>query len=321
MRNAFVKTLLALAEHHPNLWLMTGDLGFGVLEPFAARYPDRYINAGVAEQNMLGVAAGLALANPQNQIFTYSIGNFGTLRCLEQIRNDVCYHNLNIKIVAVGGGLAYGSHGYTHHAVEELAILRTLPNMTVIAPGDPLETDWAVRQLALISGPAYLRLGKAGEPQVHSETLDPTHHPLSEPFVLSSSPQDRPDVMLLSTGGMLEVAVSAADRLAVQGVVAQVLSVPVLKPFPAQAIRSLLSIAKTQVIVTLEEHVPEGGLHSAVCQALASTPNHPPVMAAALMPEVVGKIGSQTYLRGLSGLSPEAVAASVFQQLAMCAKG
>ncbi|MEB3206644.1 MAG: transketolase C-terminal domain-containing protein [Vampirovibrionales bacterium] len=320
MRNAFVKTLLTLAQHHPNLWLMTGDLGFGVLEPFAERYPDRYINAGVAEQNMLGVAAGLALANPQNQIFTYSIGNFGTLRCLEQIRNDVCYHNLNIKIVAVGGGLAYGSHGYTHHAVEELAILRTLPSMTVMAPGDPLETDWAVRQLALISGPAYLRLGKAGEPQIHAQPIDPTH-PLSEPFVLPSSHQGRLDVMLLSTGGMLEVAVSAADRLALQGVFAQVVSVPLLKPFPAQAIRSLISNTKTQVIVTLEEHVPEGGLHSVVCQTLASSPNHPPVVAAALMPEVVGKIGSQAYLRSLSGLSPEAVAASVFQQLAMCVKG
>jgi transketolase len=162
MRTAFIKALTDLAETDNRIWLVTGDLGFSVLEEFASRFPDRYLNVGVAEQNMTGVAAGLAMSG--KIVFTYSIANFPTLRCLEQVRNDVCYHNANVKIVAVGGGLAYGAQGYTHHAIEDLAILRALPNIRVIAPGDPAETRAAVMAIVNTPGPCYLRLGKAGEP-------------------------------------------------------------------------------------------------------------------------------------------------------------
>src|SRR6266545_8410033 len=130
MRGAFIETLNALAAGNPRIWLVCGDLGYSVLESFARAFPDRYVNAGVAEQNMTGLAAGLALAG--NIALTYSIANFPVMRCLEQIRNDVCYHRLNVKIVAVGGGLAYGPAGYTHHGVEDLAIMRVMPNMTVL---------------------------------------------------------------------------------------------------------------------------------------------------------------------------------------------
>ncbi len=143
MRTAFVETLCELAAADPRICLVTGDLGYSVLERFQERFPDRYINAGVAEQNMTGVAAGLALAGwiP----FTYSIANFPTMRCLEQIRNDVCHHQLPVRIVAVGGGFAYGPAGYTHHGVEDLAVMRSLIGMTVLAPGDPHETRLATR--------------------------------------------------------------------------------------------------------------------------------------------------------------------------------
>ena len=137
MRTAFTETLCKLAEQNQRIWLLTGDLGFSVLERFAERFPGRYVNMGVAEQNMMGVAAGLALCG--KVVFTYSIANFPVMRCLEQIRNDVCYHNLNVKIVAVGGGVAYGAMGYSHHAVEDLAVMRAMPNMTVLAPGDAVE--------------------------------------------------------------------------------------------------------------------------------------------------------------------------------------
>ncbi len=125
MRTAFIEELIALAERDDRIWLVCGDLGYSVLDAFSNRFPDRYLNAGVAEQNMTGIAAGLALTG--KVVFTYSIANFPIMRCLEQIRNDVCYHKLNVKIVAVGGGLAYGSHGYTHHGVEDLAIMSALP--------------------------------------------------------------------------------------------------------------------------------------------------------------------------------------------------
>jgi len=137
MRDAFIRTLLDVAARDPRVMLVTGDLGFNVLEPFAERFPEQFLNAGVAEQNMTGVAAGLALSG--HVVFTYSIANFPTLRCLEQIRNDVCIHGANVVVVAVGGGLAYGNLGATHHGTEDLAIMSALPAMTVFAPGDPIE--------------------------------------------------------------------------------------------------------------------------------------------------------------------------------------
>src|SRR6185295_15470700 len=159
MRTAFVHTVTDLASHDRRITLITGDLGFGVMEGFARAYPHQLLNIGVAEQNMTSVAAGMALAG--RVVFTYSIGNFPTLRCLEQIRNDACYHMADVKVVSVGGGFAYGALGMSHHATEDLAIMRALPNMVVVAPADPLETAAAVRAVAARPGPCYLRLGRA----------------------------------------------------------------------------------------------------------------------------------------------------------------
>src|SRR5437667_4581521 len=165
MRSAFFDTLVRLAEDDERITLVVGDLGFGVIEPFARRFPDRFLNAGVAEQNMTGIGAGMALSG--KVVFTYSIANFPTLRCLEQVRNDVCYHAADVKIVAVGGGFAYGSLGMTHHATEDLALMRALPGMVVVAPGDPIEVELATRAVVEHRGPCYLRLGRVGEPCVH----------------------------------------------------------------------------------------------------------------------------------------------------------
>jgi transketolase len=161
MRTTFIQTLCEIAERDERVWLLTADLGYSVLEPFAERFPSRFLNVGVAEQNMIGVAAGLAHSGKMP--FVYSIANFPTLRCFEQIRNDVCYHEANVKIVAVGGGFAYGAQGYTHHGVEDLGVMRLLPNMIVVAPGDPVETRGATLAMAAHRGPCYLRLGKARE--------------------------------------------------------------------------------------------------------------------------------------------------------------
>src|SRR5438270_3981333 len=159
MRLSFIRSLCEAAGRDARVHLLTADLGYSVVEPFAAAFPKRFTNVGVAEQNLIGVAAGLALCG--KCVFVYSIANFPTLRCLEQIRNDVCYHNLNVKIVAVGGGLAYGPQGYTHHGLEDLGVMLLMPNMTVVAPGDPIETRLATRAIAQKPGPCYLRLGKA----------------------------------------------------------------------------------------------------------------------------------------------------------------
>jgi len=161
MRNAFIETLTKAAAQDPRIFLVVGDLGFSVIEDFANKFPDRFLNAGVAEQNMTGVAAGLAMAG--FKVFTYSIANFPTLRCLEQVRNDICYHGLDVTIVAVGGGLGYGSLGYSHHAVQDMACLRGFPGILMATPGDPSETKAVTHALLQYQGPAYLRLGKGGE--------------------------------------------------------------------------------------------------------------------------------------------------------------
>ncbi len=227
MRSAFFRTLLESASADPRITLIVGDLGFGVVEPLAEQRPAQFLNAGVAEQNLTGVAAGMALMG--RIVFTYSIANFPTLRCFEQIRNDVCYHRANVKIVALGGGFAYGALGMTHHATEDLAVMRALPEMTVVAPGDPVEAALATRALIQQAGPGYLRLGRAGEPALHGSDVT---------FQLGKAIQvrDGKDLTLISTGGMLYTGVAAAAQLDALGVHSRVLSMHTLKPLDEHAI-------------------------------------------------------------------------------------
>lgn len=259
MRTAFLETLCELAGKDERLWLLAGDLGYGTLDRFCERFPKRFINVGVAEQNMTGIAAGLALCN--KIVFTYSIANFPTMRCLEQIRNDVCYHNASVKIVAVGGGLAYGAQGYTHHGVEDLAVMRSMPNMTIVAPGDPVEARLATKAIYDCEGPCYLRLGKAKEPIVHSSEPD---FQIGKLLVL----RDGTDVTLISTGGMLKRTMETADMLGQFGINARVVSMHTLKPVDHEALHSALS--NVPILVTIEEHSVHGGLGGVVAESLLS---------------------------------------------------
>lgn len=295
MRTAFIKTLIELAREDKRIWLLVGDLGYSVVEPFAQEFPDRFINVGVAEQNMTGIATGLALCD--KIVFTYSIANFPTLRCLEQIRNDVCYHNANVKIVAVGGGLAYGALGVTHHGTEDLAIMRALPNMTVIAPGDPVEAALATRVIAERAGPCYLRLGKAGEPIVHRE-------PPNLQTGRAITVREGSDVTLIATGGVLYNTVQAGELLAQQGIQARVLSMPTLKPLDTEAV--LAAARETGAIITIEEHSIIGGLGSAVGEVLAESGNsHISFKRLGIKDAFCSHVGSQEYLRRTYGLAIE----------------
>jgi transketolase len=272
-----------------------------VVEPFAGRFPKRFLNAGVAEQNMTGIATGLALCS--KVVFTYSIANFPTLRCLEQIRNDVCYHRADVKIVAVGGGFAYGSLGITHHATEDLAIMRALPGMVVVVPGDPVETEHATRAIAAHAGPCYLRLGRAGEVPVHQSHIV---------FRIGKAIAVRTggDVALISTGGVLPVAVAVAERLAREGVQARVLSMHTVKPLDAGAV--LAAARETRAIVTIEEHSVIGGLGGAVAEVLAESGELQIPFKRLGLPSVFSShVGSQEYLRAAYGLSEDAVLASL----------
>lgn len=305
MRTAFIKQLFELAEQDERIVLITGDLGFGVVTPFMEQLPRQFVNAGVAEQNMTGMAAGMALSG--KIALTYSIANFPTLRCLEQVRNDVCYHNANVKIVSVGGGFTYGAMGATHHAIEDLAVMRALPGLVVVAPGDPVEARAATRAIVAHSGPCYLRLGKAGEPVVHSSAID---------FELGKAIRMREgtDATLICIGGILQNTIRAADRLAAQGIEARVLSMHTLKPLDVEAVLS--AARETEAIFTVEEHSILGGLGTAVAEVLAEAEGiKAPLKRIGVPPAFSPHIGNQEYMLQCHGLTSEAIAKTVVDAL------
>lgn len=303
MRTTFINALIRKAETDPDVWLLNADLGFSVLEPFAQRFPDRYLNVGVAEQNMIGIAAGIAMTG--GKVFVYSIANFPTQRCLEQIRVDVCYHQAHVVVVAVGGGFAYGSQGYTHHAIEDLAVMRCLPGMRVGAPGDPAETEALVDTFVANPGPAYLRLGRDGEPRIHQQPVS---------VKIPNLVRDGDDVAIISTGGILSESVVAAERLLAQGISARVISVPMLKPLDGAELLRLLHGVK--LIVTLEEHGLVGGLRDAVAPLLASAGSHARLVALGVEDgQTRGVILSQQSMRRYCGIDAEGVANAVTSSL------
>jgi transketolase len=301
MRSAFFRSLMELAERDERVNLIVGDLGFGVIESFAQRFPKRFLNVGVAEQNMTGIAAGMALSG--KIVFTYSIANFPILRCLEQVRNDVCYHGANVKIVAVGGGLAYGSLGATHHATEDLAIMRSLPQMVVLAPGDPVETRAATEALVAHTGPCYMRLGRAGEPDVHRS-------PIKFRIGRAIQVSDGSDLTLISTGGMLETVVQVAEQLRTTSIQARVLSMHTVQPLDAAAV--LAAARDTHAVFTIEEHSVTGGLGGAVAEVLAESSESPSIFRRFGLPPAFSRIvGTQEYLRTHHGLSVASLAGTI----------
>lgn len=301
MRSTFIQTLAEAAASDPRVTLVVGDLGFGVVVDFAKRFPSQFLNAGVAEQNMTGVAAGMAMAG--KIVFTYSIANFPTIRCLEQIRNDICYHNANVVVVVVGGGYSYGALGMTHHATEDLALMRALPQMTVLAPGDPVETAAATKAAAAGIGPVYLRLGRDKEPIVHKKPIDWS-------VGKALTVREGTDLTLISTGGMLATAVAVADMLADREVSTRVLSMHTLKPLDSDAV--LAAARQTGRIATIEEHSILGGLGGSVAEVLceADIPNVR-FRRIGLPSHFTKAVGDQDYLRKLHGLDP----LSIIEQL------
>ncbi len=294
MRNAFFDELVTLAHRHDNIALVTGDLGYGVIEEFAETFPDRFINAGVAEQNMTGLAAGMA--SEGYHVFTYSIANFPTFRCAEQIRNDVAYHDLPVTVVVVGGGLSYGNLGYSHHAVQDYALMRTMPGMRIAAPGDPLETRAALRHLVGNPGPSFLRLGKVGEPTWHTEVPDVTPGAWL-PVAKGNAGAD----VLVTTGAALQVAMQRHDT-ADAGAKPTVFALPLWGRDVKKA--QVEQAARFDEIHTMEDHLVDGGFGSWMLESLNAARAATAVRVEALDPAVTGSVGSQATLNGLGGLRP-----------------
>jgi transketolase len=255
MRNAFAKAVTELSDVYPDLVMLAGDIGNRLFDEMKEKHPNRFLNCGVAEANMTGVAAGLAASGMRP--ITYTITPFNTVRCLEQIRLDVCYPNLPVIIVGTGAGLSYSGLGATHHSMEDIALLRTLPNMHVVCPADPVEVRLAVADALRLGAPTYIRIGKKGEPNVHQ----------SEPhFQIGKgiSIREGNDIALVSVGNMLPEAVATADLLLASGISAQVISLHTVKPLDQLLLSNLF--ANKKLVVVLEEHALIGGASSAILE-------------------------------------------------------
>ena len=305
MRDTFTRCLEAYAETHPELVLITGDLGFGVLKAFMERFPEKFINAGIAEQAMMSMAAGLALEG--KTVVVYSIGNFPTLRCLEQIRNDCAYHNANVNVVCVGGGFVYGALGMSHHATEDLAVMRALPDVVVFAPCDKVEAVAVAKAAAAHPGTCYIRLGRGGE-KVARETI--------ETFTIGKAipVQEGSRVAIFTTGDIYGEASIAAELLAKQGITPTVYTFPTVKPLDEEIVRRCAM--EHELIVTCEEHNVLGGLGSAVAEVLAEAPGKARLVRVGITGSYCATVGTQQHLRKLYGLTGEQICARILKELA-----
>lgn len=298
MRTSFINQLIEEARTNDKVFLLVGDLGYHVVEPFAAEFPDRFVNVGIAEQNMAGIAAGLSMSG--YNVYFYSIGNFPTLRCLEQIRNDIAYHKVSVKVVAVGGGYAYGSLGATHQATEEIGCLRVLPNMVVATPGDPIEARAITKISANYDGPMYIRLGKAGEKVVHLEEKIDINIGDICPIRIKSGNL----TAVLACGNILE---AARKQIEDRGLPYDLYSVPFVKPMNLDQLKQI-AINHPDGIITIEEHQKSCGMGSAVIELLndmfvsGEISKYPKVKRIAIPDEFANVVGTQVYLREYEGL-------------------
>lgn len=294
MRNHLINKITELAETDERIMLVTADLGFSVIEKFKDKFPNRYINVGIAEQNMAAVAAGLALEG--NTVFIYSIGNFPTLRCIEQIRNDICYHNANVKILAVGCGFAYGTLGMTHHATEDLAIMRALPNMKIFTPCDSVSAEAIAEDICNIKGPCFVRLERGGEESIF---------PATEKFKIGELKELKvgENIAIIAIGTVVNEALKAAELLQKEDKMISVYSVYSIKPISTAQI---LKIAENhKYIITIEEHQIVGGLGSTIAEIIAENNIKVKLIRLGLHDEFTSVVGNQEYLRTIYQIDSE----------------
>lgn len=303
MRFTFRDTLISLAEKDPTVYLLVGDLGFAALEEFSEKFPGRFINCGVSEQNMIGISAGLALSGKKP--YVYSIIPFITMRCLEHIRNDICYQNLDIKIIGVGSGFAYGSLGATHHALEDIAVMRSLCNMTVLCPADPVETEQLLLTSYQTNNPTYIRLGRGKEKILYTSKPDLT---IGKPVILAEGDEG----VIIATGTQVASCLEAAKKLKALGRRFTLLSMHTVKPIDKEAL--LKELKNMPSVFTVEEHNITGGLGSAVAEILLESGWKGHFQRVGVPDEFAYKIGSQEYLQKKYGLDSDSLVKLIEEQ-------
>lgn len=304
MRNAFAKEITRLAAADERVVLLSGDIGNNLFEDLKQVGERHFLNCGIAEANMIGVAAGMAMSGLRPIVYT--ITPFTTTRCFEQIRVDLCYHEAAVTIVGTGSGLSYAELGPTHHSLEDIAILRSLPGMTVMAPCDIREMQAGLRAAMRHDGPVYIRIGKKGEPNIHSNDIELT---IGKAIEL----QTGRDVALLVTGVIMPEALKAAEILSERGLSVGVASFPSVKPLDTAYLEDVTKQSK--LLVTIEEHGRIGGFGSAVAEWRAGRWDGPPVLMLGASDEFLHVIGDQNFARDIYGLTAEKIAASVTKHL------
>lgn len=301
MRNSVVQTIVDKAKTDESIVLLTGDLGSNCLEIFENAYPKRYFNCGIAEQNMLSMASGLAMEG--KKVFIYSIGNFNTLRVLEQIRNDVSYMNLDVNIISVGAGMEYGQLGFSHYATEDIACMRTMPNFTVMNPATKYEAVECAKKMLATKTPCYLALNKKG---VEVEDTK-----------ISGNPRlikDGKGIAIFSSGAILKEALEVSSIFEKRGINMAVYSMPIVKPLDSKNILNILS--KYDYVFTLEEQTVIGGLGSAFAEILAPVKGKkPPLHMFGLNDEYISTVGNRDYLRKEYKIDAKSIASKISKVL------
>lgn len=304
MRYAFIKTLTEEAQKNKNIVLLTADLGFTVFEGFKKKFPNRFINVGVAEQNMMSIAAGLSMTG--KIVFAYSIATFATMRPFEQIRNDIAGHKLPVIIVGTGSGLSYADNAFTHHSIEDINLMRGIPGMSILSPADPHEVIWATKIAVKLKKPMYLRLGKRGE-----QNLEKVKPALK--FGKARQIKSGTNVAILSTGAITPTAMEVVKLLKVKNISSSLFSIHTIKPFDNKMIKKLC--LDHSIIVTIEEHSLIGGLGSTIAELLSENINTIKLLRFGIPDEFIYKIGTQDYLRNIIGLSSTNITKRIIENL------
>ena len=300
MRKAFVKKLTELVSNNKNLYLLTGDLGFSVFDEFKEQFPDNFINMGVSEANMIGVAAGMAMRS--KQVFVYSIIPFVTFRVLEQIRNDLCLQNLPVKIIGVGEGITYGTSGPTHHAIEDIGVMSSLPNLTVISPGDPIEVEKLVEQSLYLDAPCYIRLGKTGEEIINSQDV-------SLKIGKGNVIKEGKDIAIISTGNMLSSAIKVSMEFEKENVSSMVISLHTIKPLDETLLKEVAE--KVKYIFVIEEHISSCGLGGKISFYYSQQNINVRMKCIGLPDDFIKFVGKQDFLRMKYGLDVDGIKKSI----------
>jgi len=307
MRNTFVKTLTNLVQNDPKVIVLTADMGFGVFEEFQANFPDRFINTGVAEANTAGIAAGLALSG--YTVFFYAQATFATMRCFEQIRLDIASNNLNVKIVGTSAGFNLSQYGVSHYAVEDIALMRLLPNMTVLCPGDLYEAELVTIAAYKIKGPAYIRISRSNSGPDQKIHQSKPRFKIGHPILLSRGK----NAALIATGSMLFLAQQVVKTLKTKGLSVSLISMPTVKPINARVVSQFLKNKK--IIFTLEEHTIIGGLGSAVIELLGNANKGLRVIALGLQDRFLHVAGTREYLLSRHNLSHDHIVSRILKDI------